>query len=355
MRCFAAFLAVAGTGFFIIGAPSAQPAPVQRLTLLTHPRIPPPPAAVGCYRFRAEGWRTIRCATQPYIQKHFPQPEVRFGPETLSGIGNTGRAVVKNDVTEAAAPFTVSEVSARPVDQQGGSESDSNAGPGAYSVQDNSWFSGTNGKRDAVQFVDQVSPWVSPSLSLNGVCVWQIVSLAHSFTPTCATALLPVGAPVVSVEGNVQGGLLTVAAEAAGGSAIAVTTPDLYGLGAGDDFNNSSGSILGYGNNSEAVFTNTEEEISIQVSSCVNDAGFIGNSVFCTGDKLKPQTFVGYSPGAISNDSSTTETNNLIPVIGSPPVTLPKLAYSHGGQTASIAYTATTSGHCFTGSLPFCF
>ena len=153
-----------------------------------------------------------------------------------------------------------------------------------------------------------------------------------------------------------EDGLLTAAAAAPGGTtAIAVEVPDLYGLGHGDSWNNSSGSILGYGGGSEAIFTNTEEEIGLEVSTCLNDDGFIGYSVFCSGTKLKPGSTITYSPGPGSNYYKTLETNNLLPVIGSPPAHLPTpLTYFYGGYTAQINYTATTTGHCWTGALPYC-
>ena len=280
------------------------------------------------------------CATPAYIQQHFPHPEV------LAGIA--GKSVVRSGVRHTAAALTVSVISAKPIAQQAGSETDSQSGSGAYSLQDNAFFTGNNGKPDSVQFTDQSSG------GINGVCVWQIVNPTQSYIPNCAAVLF--AQPIELVEGTVEDGLLTVAAAAPGCcTAVAVVTPDLYGLGVGNRWNNSSGSILGFGNKSEAVFSNTEEAIGLEVSSCLNDDGFIGYSVFCSAQKLKPLAYVGYSPGPSTNGYQTLETNNLIPVIGSPPTKLPTpLTYFFGGHTAQINYTATTSGHCWTGSPPYC-
>jgi hypothetical protein len=244
----------------------------------------------------------------------------------------------------------VSVISAQPVEQQAGSESDRVHGAGAYSLQDNVFFKGTNKHEDGVQFTDQSAPVLG--VDLNGVCVWQVDIKTQKYASTCGSSL---GGRVGLVEGTVDGGLLTAAAVDSGGTVTAVVVGDAYGLGKGDRWNNSSGSILGYGGGSEAVFSHTEEALGIEVSSCLDDDGFIGYSVFCTTGKLKPLAYVSYSPGPSTSNYKTLETNNLKPVIGSPPAKLPKpLEYFYGGDTAQINYTATTTGHCWTGKLPYC-
>jgi hypothetical protein len=101
------------------------------------------------------------------------------------------------------------------------------------------------------------------------------------------------------VEGWYEDGLLGVAAASlSGGKEIGVFVADKYGLGSHDRWNNHSGSILGTGVGSKAVFSRTEEYIGDEVSSCLNDAGFIAFSVFCSSHKVKPLACVGYSPGA---------------------------------------------------------
>jgi hypothetical protein len=315
------------------------------------PHIPPPPQLAGCYRYTAVArWHTAACATAAFIQAHFPPPEL------LAGIGGAGRTVVRNAVKFTAGPLDVSVIAADP-NGPVGSESDSSRGGDAYSLQSNEFFTGTNGLQDGVQFTDQSEP--VPILGLlNGVCIWQIhapFSQLANYTSNCAT--FGGSNPVHAVEGNVFGGLLTVAALTFSGTAgIAVVTPDLYGLGVGNNWNNSSGSILGYGGGSEAVFTNAEYYIALDVSSCLNDAGFIGYSVFCGPvGPLKHATFVTYAASPSTNGTNTVETNNLIPVIGPLPANLPKpLQYFYKGYTAQMAYFASTSGSCFVGRPPFC-
>ncbi len=319
--------------------------------LATVPHIPPPPTGAGCYSYTAVArWHTVACATPAFIQAHFPHPEL------LAGIGGAGRTVVRNAVKFTAGPLTVSVIVAAPVGQ-GGSESDSSRGADAYSLQSNEFFTGTNGVADGVQFTDQSEPVPLFGL-LNGVCIWQIhapFAPPGDYTSNCATFGGSNDA-VRAIEGNVHGGLLTVAAATFSGTkGIAVETPDLYGLGVGNNWYNSSGSILGYGGGSEAVFSNAEYHIGLEVSSCLNDAGFIAYSVFCTGGSLKPATFVTYAGSPSTNNTNTVESNNLVPVIGPLPANLPKpIEYFNNGYTAQIDYIASTSGSCFSGSPPYC-
>jgi hypothetical protein len=122
----------------------------------------------------------------------------------------------------------VSVISAQPVDQQTGSESDPAHGADAYSLQDNVFFKGTNKQQDGDQFTDQSAPALG--VDLNGVCVWQVDIKTQHYTPTCESFL---GGYVGLVEGTVEDGLLTAAAS--GGTVTAVVADDLYGLGKGDD------------------------------------------------------------------------------------------------------------------------
>jgi hypothetical protein len=103
-----------------------------------------PPAAIGCYRYVNATWVKVPCATQAFIKAHFPHPEL------LAGVGGTFKT--------STSRFDVSVISAKPVDQQAGSETDSQSGAGAYSLQDNEFFTGSNGQPDGVQFTDQSVP-----------------------------------------------------------------------------------------------------------------------------------------------------------------------------------------------------
>jgi hypothetical protein len=288
----------------------------------------------------------VPCASPAFIRKHFPHPEV------LAGVA--AQPVVSRGVTKRPAPFNVSVVTATPVLQQQGTETDNVYGSGAFSIQDNEFFKGTNGVEDGVQFTNQTNGSFL-GLPLSGVCIWQIVIPAQNYNNNvCETVL---GAfTIESIEGTVYRGQLTVGwiGQRPGLSTfgVAVVSPDAFGLGLRGRWNNSSGSILGV-SKSQAQFSNTEEQISVAVSSCLDDAGFIAYSVFCKGT-LKPGAYASYSPGPSTNNYQTVETNNLVPVIGSPPGTLPALKYFYGGKTALLSYVATTTGKCWTGKPPTC-
>lgn len=338
-----AVLAVAGTGLTTLGAASAHraqnaaagngPPPITT----PKPKLPPLPHRLGCYTTNGNGWRRVLCATRAAIAKHFPRPEV------LSGVG--GKAVVSGKVRSVAAPFSVGVIRANPI--IGGSESDTRLGAGDYSLQDNVFFKGNNKKEDGVQFTDQTES------GTNGVCVWQIVIPTQNYNDVnCSNVSLD--QPAALVEGWAWAGELGVAAGALDGSkGIAVIVPDRFALEQKDRWNNNSGSILGVGKGSEAVFSSTEEYIGDEVSSCPNDVGFIGFSVFCSSKRIKPLGYVGYSAGPMTNNYKTVETNNLTPVIGSPPAHLPGLEY-FGPYVAQIVDVASTSGKCFAGSPPYC-
>ena len=310
------------------------------LTAGTHLRVPPPPHKLGCYRYNGNGWRRVRCDTRAYIAKHIPHPEVLAG---LSG----GVKVIRGK-KHKSGPIDVSVITGQVIEQQFTGEYDTTYGPDAASMQNNEFFIGNNKQQDGVQFTDQTIA------ATNNVCVWQIVIPPQNYTSNCNTVLG--GDSINAVEGAAYDGILTVAAASFGnGTAIAVNVPDLYGLGSHNRWNNSSGGILGYGKGSHAVYENTEMAMALEVSSCPNDDGFIGFSVFCLAPKLKPGAYISYSPGPSTNGYQTVETNNLTPVIGSPPTHLPSpLHYFFGGYTAQINYTATSTGKCWTGVLPYC-
>ena len=234
--------------------------------------------------------------------------------------------------------------------------------PSGYSLQDNTnTFIGTNGHNDWVQFVYQTT-----SGGTSGVaCIWQIdltLPNQQGYSPTgCASggdlgsSDVNSGSPMCCVEGFELPGILAMAVSDVAGSALAAVWPDLNGLQTGDNWNQASGSILGVGGGSRAVFASgTEEQITLNASSCVSYGGFLTFPVACqvqgfpgAGPPLKPNAFSSWP-------NVTAETNNLLPVIGSPPKHLPKLNWKDGGHVARVTATETRSGHCLSGSAPLC-
>src|SRR5208282_1727957 len=145
------------------------------------------------------------------------------------------------------------------------------------------------------------------------------------------------------------------------GGVIAVVATDIYGLETGDRWNNSTGTILGYGGGSEAVFGGTAEaHTTVDGTTCLNADEFWIETfpVPCTSaDWISSSWVPSPGPGKAFTGVSptltgfgTVETNNLIPV------NLPALTgeWYHNKYNAEMAYTATGTGHCYTGSLPFC-
>jgi hypothetical protein len=275
-------------------------------------------------------WQQTNCASQSYIQQHIPHPEL------LSGIGG------KTSPTKAP-PFVLSVVSANVI--KGGSDVDSTFGAGYYSLQNNVMFHGSNGHLDGVQFTDQSGGgW-------DNLCIWQVDVTTQTYTPFCLP--LPISTRVVAVEGWSQSGILGDVMKTTAGPIGVVVMPDMYGLGSKGRWNNVSGSVLGLGNGSKAVFSKTEESIGVVASVCMNKAGFINFTNSCQSRKLQPLAYTGYSPGSLTYGVGTVESNNLIPVIGSPPAHLPGISYPNS-YTARISYVASTTGKCFTGTPPNC-
>jgi len=300
-------------------------------------RLLRPPARPGCYAARDRHWVRVKCDSKAFIRKHLPHPEV------LAGVGGTPGGSPSKPT--GAAAFTLSVLLTVPLVT--GSETDSMVGSNNYSLQNNVFFVGNNAVEDGVQFTDQISG------SSNNVCVWQINLPSQNYLSNC-NSVPGLAGPATQIEGWYEDGDLGVGAATNGGSkAIAVIVPDKYGLGSDDRWNNDSGAILGLGGGSQAVFAGTEEEFQILSTSCLDDAGFIFFSVFCSAQKVKPHAFVGYSAGPMTGGFKTLETNNLIPVIGSPPAHLPSLFYA-GNFVTWTTYVASTTGKCFSGSPPFC-
>jgi hypothetical protein len=321
-KCITALVA----GLAFAGAPAAASAATQA------PRVPPPPAAVGCYEYTNGSWQQQQCASPSYIAQHIPHPEV------LAGVGETTKSSV--------GPFDLGIVKAKPM--VGGSDVDSMFGAGYYSLQDNVFFKGSNGDQDGLQFTDQSGGGIA------NTCVWQVDVNTQAYTPACLPWPTSITGRVTLVEGFALSGLVgTIVQTAHAGILLSAIVPDMYGLGKSGRWNNNSGSVLGYGNGSEAVFTKTEERIGVSAASCLNATGPVAWTVACTANPVKPAGYVGYTPGPLSYGMSTVESNNLVPVIGSPPAHLPALSYPNT-HTASITYVASTTGKCFSGVAPTC-
>ena len=283
-----------------------------------------------------------------YVKRQFGLPLA--GTPTIQ----QGKKLSGGRVSPTGPPITLSQLNAFSL-LGPAVEADSTKGAGAYSLQDNTnQFIGTNRHLDWVQFVYDTNNGGTSGAA----CIWQIDLLIANhggYNPTgCIN--INTGSVLCCIEGLELPGFLVMAVDDLGGSAVAAVQPDLYGLEGGDNWNSASGSILGV-SFSQAVFgAGTEQQITINASSCVRDGGFITFPFICqskgvigAGPALKPNAFSTWPLFG-----GTAETNNLQPVIGNPPKHLPKLAWSHAGHVATVIVTETKSGHCVSGSPPLC-
>jgi hypothetical protein len=320
------------------------------------PNLPAPPRQIGCYRYaRANGWRQVKCLAAAYVKKRFGIP--------LAGTPGIqqGKQLAGGGFSQVGPSIVLSQLDAFSLHGPA-VETDTTKGPGGYSLQDNTnTFVGTNGHNDWVQFVYQTTNGGTSGVA----CIWQIdltLPNQQGYDPTgCASggdlgsSDVNSGSPMCCIEGFELPGMLAMAVSDVAGSALAAVWPDLNGLEAGENWNQASGSILGVGGGSRAVFASgTEEQITVNASSCVSYGGFLTFPVGCqvqgfpgAGPPLKPNAFSSWP-------NVTAETNNLLPVIGNAPKHLPKLTWRHGGHEARVIVTETRSGHCLSGSAPLC-
>ncbi len=320
------------------------------------PKLPAPPHQIGCYRYTpASGWGRVTCLAGAYVKKQFGIP--------LAGTPGIqqGKKVAGGGFSQAGPAIVLSQLDALSLHGPA-VETDTSKGAGGYSLQDNTnTFIGTNRHSDWVQFVYQTTDGGTSGVA----CIWQIDLTLPNFqgySPTgCASSGdlgssdVNSGAPMCCVEGFELPGMLAMAVSDVAGDALAAVWPDLNGLEVGENWNQASGSMLGVGGGSRAVFVpGTEEQITLDASSCVTYGGFLTFPVVCqvqgfpgAGPPLKPNAFSSWP-------NVTKETNNLLPVIGTPPKHLPKLGWRHGGHVARVSVTETRSGHCTAGSPPLC-
>jgi hypothetical protein len=294
----------------------------------------PPPDAVGCYHYERDGWQRVACETAAYVRAHVPHLEYQDGIMTYS-INLTGTPPPPPSLVLGSVLVGFGHV---------GSETDSKVGPGAFSIQNNAWFTGNNGVSDGVQFAD-----VSRPGGPDQVCIQQVDAATQNYSHTkCVPA--PIGIPGIygtaDVESFVRAGdHLAVEAYVPWSNestAWTVVSKDVYGLQG--RYTDISGGILGWGNGSEARFTNTELQYLIYASNCAGDNGLVDTHP-CPGAPTLFPTAASYA------DGGTGEYNNLIPVIGSPPAHLPLLDWNNA-DGADIRFALTTNGKCPAGTAP---
>ena len=303
--------------------------------------IPAPPISTGCYHYHLARWEREDCATAQYIREHIPHPELIAGVEEKAVTNHT------------PAPFKGGSVL---VDLQNAQETDSEAGAENFSVQVNAFFEGTNHASDGVQFTSQVQQ--DGSSYTNNICVWNVDIPAQAYSPYCLTVNSPNADTWVGGLALGQG-LLATAMRVEDGSPLGeiwlVIAPDSYGLSTGDRWNNVSGTILGYGNGSEAFFTKPDVQVNtfVYASTCLsqNPAFTIPGHTCTSAEKLGHDAVAFESPKP--GQPYTVETNNLEPVTGNPSTHLPPVDFPNDWSVGTD-YAATRTGKCASGKAPLC-
>jgi hypothetical protein len=288
--------------------------------------------------YTRNGWQTTPCATDAFINAHFPHPDTQL---TISSAAANPLVFGQLAVTipqvssEQNAPTTSGKKgckSGSPIDNQ-------------WSVQNNTnqWkiASGPHmGDKAAAQFL--ISSDGSTSTSL--ICIWQVRqdhnSGAITYSPTCVmpSPLQRPGGLQAFDSGNLaataNSGMLKLVGAL---SWVPSGQPNIYSV-VDNDTNNLaaswsevSGGLLGLGGCTQAQFTNAEVVTQVAASTCAGDTQ--AGSPVCSGPTLQPNANVFV--GAVG----TLETNNLT-AIGTP-----SLSYLNADLAVSNI-TATTSGSC---------
>ncbi len=180
--------------------------------------------------------------------------------------------------------------------------------PGGWSLQNNSdWFIGNNGDWDWVQFTIQ-----SGGIS-NRLCIWNIDVTTNTYNPTCSLVPQRAGGLKTGDYGIVSGyadpsaqSLIMLAqfswVESGQPDAFILVAPDQFNLA--KSWSQISGSVLGLGGGSEAVFTDTKVTTTLTTSNCVGDTS--ASSPICGSlPVLKPNVTVGQSWGSAEGNNLT--------------------------------------------------
>jgi len=305
----------------------------------TSPAIPPaalpspPPPRAGCYVNTRNGWKSIPCASDSFIDAHFPHPDTQLtisssatNPIVFGQVAATVPQV--GSVTDAFVPNSFS----------GCPKSGSNVA-NRWSVQNNTnqWTiaSGPNmGDSAAVQFVIQSDG------STSAICIWQVDVTKQSYPKKCVvpSPQQRSGGLQAFDSGNLaataNSGMLSLVADL---SWVPSGQPNQYAVVDNDTFNLAngwsqvSGGLLGMGNCTQAQLTNAEVVTQVAASTCAGDTQ--PASPVCSGSTLQANAnvFIG--------SIGTIETNNLT-AIGTPSLSYPN------ADLAVSNITATTSGSC---------
>jgi hypothetical protein len=294
--------------------------------------LPTPPRTAGCYVNTRNGWQNVACATEAFINAHFPHPDVQLGITTPSS----------TPIVYGQVQTTVPEVTAEGNNSSGGCPPSAVTTPNQWSIQNNTngWtIAGgpSQGHTGVTQFVTQSDG------ATTGVCIWNIDATSQDYSHvTCVspTAQQRAGGLQAFDSANIAGivngdGTLSMVAEI---SWVPSGDPNQYAVvGVGDTYgltgnwNQIGGGLLGIGNCSQAQFTNAEVVTQILASTCAGDTQAF--SAVCAPPTLQPNA------NFFTSALETLETNNLTQV------GTPSLTYLNSDLVITNI-TGTTTGNC---------
>jgi hypothetical protein len=307
----------------------------------TFKNAPKLPSVAGCYHI-AKGtntWAKDTCLTPEYVKAHYPHPELEPGVQFTQAAGAKTSPI---PVTGGAIDVGLQSI---------GSIDDPTWGKGYFSVQLNTnAFTDSSGHLSATQFVDMHKA-VSATQSQDLVCIWNVDITSQQYPNTChpeLTGRAVRSGDFVAVQGYQdfqETGYLKMVFQLSWDSqegTYGVVAQDQFGLtktvnGKGN-WNELTGSILGYGNGSKVNFTKTTLWVAIDAWNCEYDA-----NTDCIAYDPGSWTWAATKP-IVALWGMTEEQNNLTPSItytnSTPASALPKLQCP-GWNGCYIEYTET--------------
>ncbi|MDA4122484.1 MAG: hypothetical protein OK456_04795 [Thaumarchaeota archaeon] len=285
---------------------------------------PPLPDVEGCYtntKLAATGqyggWKSVPCATPQQLANLQHPNEGNGNSPGIDGIQSEPKLVLPHITITPQLQSGFVGVWELP---NFVSETDTRQGSGFYSIQLNTnEFAGSNGHTDAVQFTIQTIPGYDTF-----VCVWNNYPGGNSYSKTCVTASWtgaswPLGdcgscaaviyGTVVPGTSNRQGFRPTVLQAQAEMPWVGST---LYGVVAGDSYGlqknwlAGSGTILGQGGSSGAVFSATDLSDPVTITQVTTST--------CPQKTFWNCSIILAQHGGLIDSGVTLEYNNLDPV-----------------------------------------
>ncbi len=314
--------------------------PPSRTPVRLPPALPAPPATreSGCFQHTLNGWRGVPCATDDFVNHHFPHPDAQLTvsssavPSLVYGqLAVTIPAVAseQNAFVSAVAGIPGCTSSGTPVANQFSIQNNTNQWSGPSTI------AASAGDTAATQFTMQSDG------STTGICIWNVdvssQSYSHSCVPTSPAqrpgGLRPFDFGNLAASITSTGKLALVAqlswVPPGAANAYAVVTDDTFGLRG--NWNQVSGGLLGLGNCSQAQLTSAQVVTEVAASTCQGDTD--ATSPTCPSPVLQPNAtaFVG--------GTGTVETSNL-QAVGTPAVTFPN------ADLAVTSLVSSTTGNC---------